>query len=182
MNKSKNNHFEKKSSSFEIKQINNLGKFCGYASVFNIKDSYNDIVLPQAFKKTLLSKNFKTDIKMLWQHQVDKPIGYFTLIKEDSIGLYVEGQIMLNVEKGMEAYNLIKSKAVNGLSIGYKVNDYDYDEKSQVRKLKEIELFEISIVTFPANEYSNITYCKNKNSLQDILIKLNNLKNILNNM
>ena len=54
MNKNKN--FEKKSSSLEIKQINNLGKFCGYASVFNIKDSYNDIVLPQAFKKTLSKK------------------------------------------------------------------------------------------------------------------------------
>ena len=119
---------------------------------------------------------------MLWQHQTDKPIGYFNIIKEDAIGLYVEGQIMLNIEKGVEAYNLIKSKAVNGLSIGYKVNDYDYDEKSQIRKLKEIELFEISIVTFPANKYSNITYCKNKNSLQDILIKLNNLKNILSNM
>ena len=178
MNKNKN--FERKSSSLEIKQINNLGKFCGYASVFNIKDSYNDIVLPHSFQKTLSKKNFKTDIKMLWQHQADKPIGYFTLIKEDSIGLYVEGQIMLDIKKGLEAYNLIKSKAVNGLSIGYKINDYTFDKNSNIRKLKEIELFEISIVTFPANEYSNITYCKNKITENDILLKLEKLKNILN--
>lgn len=182
MKKEITNIIEKKISSLEIKSINNLGKFCGYANVFNIKDSYNDIVLPAAFKKTLLLKNCKTDIKMLWQHQVDSPIGYFETIKEDTIGLYVEGQIMLDIEKGLEAYNLVKSKAVSGLSIGYKINDFEYDKRSNTRKLKEIELFEISIVTFPANEYSNITYCKNKNIEQIIAKKLEKLKKILINI
>ena len=79
-----------------------------------------------------------------------------------------------------KAYDLIKSKAVNGLSIGYKVNDFEYDQNT--RKLKDIELFEISIVTFPANKYSNITYCKSLNMEDIILSKLELLKNKLLNL
>ena len=67
---------------------------------------------------------------------------------------------MLDIQQGMEAYNLIKAKSVSGLSIGYMVKLADYDKKDNTRLLKEIDLFEISVVTFPANEYSNITYCK----------------------
>lgn len=171
------NCYEKKSSLLEIKNISGLGKFCGYASIFNVEDSYNDVVLPKAFSKTLQTKS---NIKLLWQHQADKPIGYFNIIKEDNIGLYVEGQILLDLKQGKEAYDLIKSKAVNGLSIGYKVNDFEYDQNT--RKLKDIELFEISIVTFPANKYSNITYCKSLNMEDIILSKLELLKNKLLNL
>jgi uncharacterized protein len=71
--------FERKNSNSEIKHIDIYGKFCGYASVFNIRDSYNDIVLPMAFEKTLQRKNIKQDIKLLWQHAQDKPIGYFDI-------------------------------------------------------------------------------------------------------
>ncbi len=171
--------FEKKHSSFEIKSINNLGKFSGYASIFNVKDSYNDIILPYAFKKTLLDKNYKKDIKMLWQHKQEEPIGYFEVVREDSLGLYVEGQIMLDLKQGLEAYNLIKSGAVNGLSIGYMVKDCEYENSSNIRKIKEVDLFEISVVTFPANEYSNITYCKNNNLEKLFLKKLDYLSGIL---
>ncbi len=173
------NIFERKNNFLEIKSINKFGKFCGYASVFNIVDSYNDIILPTAFKNTIKSKNINSDIKMLWQHDQSKPIGYFEVIKEDSIGLYVEGQILLDIQQGREAYNLIKNKSVNGLSIGYTVKDFEYDTKNNTRIIKEIELFEISIVTFPANQYSNITYCKSKSLEQIICQKLDNLKNFL---
>lgn len=174
--KIKKDNFEKKNNFLEIKGINNLGKFSGYASVFSIKDSYKDVILPSAFKKCLSLKNIKTDIKMLWQHSQDKPIGYFEIIKEDSIGLYVEGQILLDIQQGLEAYNLIKNKSVSGLSIGYIVKDSEYNSKDDTRIIKEIELFEISVVTFPANEYSNITYCKSKNLEEIIIEKLNILK------
>ncbi|MDD2840094.1 MAG: HK97 family phage prohead protease [Rickettsiales bacterium] len=172
---------ERKNVSLEIKSIDSYGKFCGYASVFNIKDSYNDIVLPLAFKKTLQKKNAKKDIKLLWQHSQDKPIGYFEVIKEDSVGLYVEGKIMLDVRQGMEAYNLIKAKSVSGLSIGYMVKMAEYDKKDNTRLLKEIELFEISVVTFPANEYSNITYCKSRSVEESIVNKLEMLEIFLRN-
>ena len=174
-----NSSLERKKTFLEIKNINNLGKFCGYASVFNVVDSYNDIILPSAFKNTINSKNIQEDIKMLWQHKTDKPIGYYTLIKEDSIGLYVEGQILLDTQQGSEAYSLIKNKSVNGLSIGYRVKDAEYDIKNNTRIIKEIELFEISIVTFPANKYSNITFCKSKSEDKIILEKLEKLENIL---
>lgn len=118
---------------------------------------------------------------MLWQHSQDKPIGYFEVIKEDSIGLYVEGQIMLDIQQGLEAYNLIKSGSVSGLSIGYRVNDSEYDVKTGNRIIKDIDLFEISVVTFPANQYSNITYCKNKDIEQMIIEKLDTLMSILEN-
>lgn len=170
---------EKKNATLEIKSIDSYGKFCGYASVFNVKDSYNDIVMPLAFKKTLQKKNVKKDIKLLWQHSQDKPIGYFDVIKEDPIGLYVEGRIMLDIQQGMEAYNLIKAKSVSGLSIGYMVKSADYDKKDNTRLLKEVDLFEISVVTFPANEYSNITYCKSRSVEESIIKKLEMLDNFL---
>lgn len=167
---SRTNKLEKKHSFLEIKGINNLGKFCGYASVFNVEDSYRDTIIPGAFKNTLRSKNIKSDIKLLWQHAQNKPIGYFDVIKEDAIGLYVEGRIMLDIQQGLEAYNLIKNKAVSGLSIGYSVKNADYNKTRNSRILKEIDLFEISIVTFPANEYANITFCKSK-SLEDTIVE-----------
>lgn len=171
---------EKKCSIFEIKSLDKIGKFCGYASVFNIEDSYKDTIVVGAFSNTLKTKNVKSDIKLLWQHDQTKPIGYFNIIKEDSIGLYVEGQIMLDIQQGLEAYNLIKNKSVNGLSIGYSVKKSDFNKIKKSRILKEVELFEISIVTFPANEYANITFCKSKNLEETIVEKIKMLEKFLN--
>lgn len=172
-NKTNKTPLELKNSFLEIKTSGNYGKFCGYASVFNIKDSYNDIVMPNAFKKNLSKKNAK-DIKMLWQHKHDKPIGVFEIIKEDSIGLYVEGKIGLNSEAGKEAYSMIKSNAVSGLSIGYLAKEFEF-KNDGTRLLQEVELFEISVVTFPANNYSNITYCKSVGLENEIILKLGKL-------
>ncbi|GMO57751.1 MAG: HK97 family phage prohead protease [Rickettsiales bacterium] len=155
---------QRKNSFLELKYFNNVGKFCGYASIFNIEDCYNDIIIPNAFKNTLLENK---DIKLLWQHDITKPIGYFNIIKEDNIGLYVEGQILLDTIEGKSAFNMIKTKAVNGLSIGFFAVDFDYT-KSKKRILKEIELKEISIVTFPANKHSKITYFKNNKIMEKL--------------
>jgi HK97 family phage prohead protease len=170
--KVKNNHsnkFEvKQIEGFEIKSIDSEGKFCGYASVFNVEDSYKDIILPKAFQKTLERKNgIEKEIKLLWQHSPEEPIGIFDIIKEDSVGLYVEGRIQLDVEKGREAYSLIKSGAVSGLSIGYSVKNANLDKDSGVRTISDIDLWEISIVTFPANRHANITFVKTYNPVYE---------------
>ena len=165
----KSNKFETKNiEGFEIKSIDESGKFYGYASVFNLEDSYHDIVLPNAFTRTLERKsNVGRDIKLLWQHSPEKPIGVFDKIIEDSVGLYVEGRILMDVEKGREAYSLMKSGAVSGLSIGYSVKNAMVDKVSGIRTISEIDLFEISVVTFPANKYANITYVKSKSPISE---------------
>jgi uncharacterized protein len=148
---------------FEFKSLDEAGKFSGYASVFNIEDSCKDIILPNAFKETLKQNNAKQNVKLLWQHLPKEPIGYFDVIKEDAIGLYVEGKILLDTEKGKEAYSLIKNGAISGLSIGYSVKKAKFDHTSGIRIISQIDLWEISVVTFPANKFSNITFCKTAN-------------------
>ena len=131
--------------------------FRGYAIIFNIKDSYNDVITNSAFKNSLL-KGIK-NIPLLWQHNQDKQIGYFNNIIEDFVGLYVEGVIENINKENKEIYSFIKNNIVNGLSIGYTVNDFKIDKKNR-RVLTNINLKEISIVSFPANKLSSITYCE----------------------
>ena len=73
--------------------------FAGYASVFGMVDSQNDVIMKGAFSRTL--KKRRGEVKLLWQHQVDEPIGVFTLIREDSHGLYVEGRLLLDLQRGL---------------------------------------------------------------------------------
>ena len=140
-------------------KINNFdtekGTFYGYASIFNVEDSYNDIVLAGAFKDSLILKNTK-DIKMFWQHNQKMEIGKYIDIHEDQIGLFVEGQI--DIVNNYKNYSLVKNNFVNGLSIGYKADKFKFDKKGR-RILEKINLLEISLVKFPANKLSNITYC-----------------------
>jgi HK97 family phage prohead protease len=165
----KSKSFETKNiEGFEIKSIDEAGRFYGYASVFNLEDSFHDVILPKAFAGTLERKsNIGREIKLLWQHSPEKPIGVFDKIEEDSVGLYVEGRILMDVEKGREAYALMKSGAISGLSIGYSVKNASIDKNTGVRTISEIDLFEISVVTFPANKYANITYIKSKNLITE---------------
>ena len=142
----------------EVKALDNVGRFAGYASVFDVVDSQKDIILRGAVAQTL--KGRVGDIKMLWQHQQDEPIGVFERMFEDSRGLYVEGRLLLDVAKARKAYSLLKERAVGGLSIGYSPIKYRTHEKTGVQMLTEVELWEISLVTFPANEAAKITVVK----------------------
>lgn len=138
------------------------GFFCGYASIFNTVDSYNDIILNGAFSNSIKYNN----IKLCWQHNINNIIGEIKTIKEDSIGLYIEGEI-----KRKDIYSYVKSGIIDGLSIGYNVNKSYIDSKNR-RVLQDIDLKEISIVSFPANKYANITYCKainNKDYIKEII-------------
>lgn len=146
---------EYKNTTTQNKFTNEDGKFYGYASIFNTVDSYNDIIINGAFKDTI-NDNAK-NIKLCWQHNADKIIGKFNLIKEDGIGLYVEGQI--DIKNNKQIYSYVKNQLINGLSIGYTVNDCCFDKQGR-RILKSVNLHEISVVSFPANKHSNILYCK----------------------
>ena len=158
-----------KSFPFEIKTISETGAFTGYASVFGNEDLWGDIVVAGAFSKSIAEKK----PAMLWQHNSDEPIGVWTVIKEDDKGLYVEGQLLIDgVAKAKEAYELLAAKAISGLSIGYRAVSWEWrkkdDSKDEVRLLKEIDLWEISLVTFPANTEARVGDVKDLNTLRDI--------------
>lgn len=143
----------------ELKSIDEQGRFSGYASIFDVVDNHDDMILRGAFSQTLLEN--EGDIKLLWQHNFDEPIGVFTEIREDERGLYVEGKLLLDVQRAREAHALMKARAIAGLSIGYIPVKYHIDAQTGVRVLEEVALFEISVVTFPANSAAKISAVKN---------------------
>lgn len=146
---------------FEVKDIDDAGKFKGYASVFGEIDSYRDIVMPGAFKKSL--ENYKAigrKVPMLWQHRSAEPMGVYTSLKEDSHGLLVEGDINMDTQRGREGHSLMKQGALTGLSIGYNTVMFKDDEKKLIRELHELDLWEVSPVTFPAGDSARIQTVK----------------------
>ena len=129
----------------------------GMGSMFHNIDGGNDIVLPGAFSKSLQSRK----PRMLWQHKTDHVIGVWDEMKETGEGLFMKGRI-LKTQLGNDAYELVKEGAITGLSIGYGVKSSSMDRKTGVRQLKELDLHEVSIVTFPMNELATITRVKSK--------------------
>lgn len=129
----------------------------GYGSVFGNVDSYGDIVVAGAFAETIKSGR---QVAMLWQHDPDEPIGVWTELREDKRGLVVKGQLALGTQRGREAFELIKMGALTGLSIGYSTTKSSFDEQSGLRSLIELDLWEVSPVTFPANESARVTSAK----------------------
>lgn len=126
------------------------GTIEGYGSVFGLVDRGGDIVAPGAFKASLAAwKKKKQAPAMLWQHDSYSPIGVWTDLVEDDHGLKLVGQLVLDVPTAASARALIAAGAVKGLSIGYRTLDYEIDRTTGVRTLKKLELWEISLVTFP---------------------------------
>lgn len=132
------------------------GIIVGYASVFNIIDQHNDLIRPGAFKQLNLNK-----VKLLWQHKAEEPIGVIEEILEDQHGLFFKARLLLDLPQGKSAYNLVKAKAISGISIGFKAVKHHF--KGAVRIIENIDLWEISLVTFPANEKANIIEVKQLN-------------------
>lgn len=151
---------QKEYSNFEIKSLDDAGYFSGYASVFGELDNHKDVVMHGAFSTTLEEKAEAHNVKLLWQHNAAEPVGIFDLIREDDYGLYVEGHLQLDVARAREAHSLMRSGAVKGLSIGYKVRDAALDAETGIRLIKSLDLFEISLVTFPANQRALIAEVK----------------------
>lgn len=121
----------------------------GYASLFGRKDQGGDVVLPGAYAGSLKALGASgRRVKMLWQHDPAAPIGVWDEVREDERGLWVKGRILTEVERGREAAALLAAGAIDGLSIGYRTLKAERDGKG-VRQLAEVELWEVSLVTFP---------------------------------
>lgn len=149
---------------FEVKagyEDEEKGVFSGYGSIFGNKDLGNDVVVQGAFSKSIASKGAKA-VKLLYQHRQDEPIGVFDEIIEDRRGLKVKGRLAMGTQRGREVYELMKMGALDGLSIGYRVDPkgYDYDDKRKRRYLKSVDLMEISAVTFPMNPRARVAAVK----------------------
>lgn len=143
---------------FEIKALSADGTFEGYASVFNNVDSQRDRVHKGAFSTSIKQRD--KPVQLLWQHQWEKPIGVITALFEDARGLYMKGKLLLEVEQAREAYALMKAGVVRGLSIGYSVKRSRRSPDTGIRELLELNLWEISLVTMPANEAAQVTVVK----------------------
>lgn len=134
----------------------------GYANVFGVKDLGGDIVHPGAFAKTLAERGGQ--VKFLWQHDPGEPIGKVLEMREDTKGLYVKA-VVSDTQRGRDALALMKDNAIDGLSIGYDPIkgglDYAKDaDGNTIRNLREVKLWEFSLVTFPMNEASTVTSLK----------------------
>lgn len=137
----------------------------GYASVFNHLDHHGDRVQKGAFLDSLKAwRTRRQTPKMLWQHEVSKPIGQWLKIEEDERGLYVEGKLLLEIQQGREAFTLIQEGVLDSLSIGYRVEvaTIPKGEARGIRHLQKLDLQEISLVTFAAN--SEAALLKNTSS------------------
>lgn len=139
------------------------GIITGYASVFNEIDLANDVIKSGAFTASL---NERTPV-MLWNHNSDVVLGKWLEIREDKKGLFVKGQLCLDVEKSQEVYELLKNKSVTGLSIGFSIDKSAYDANGS-RIIEKLSLFEISIVPIPCNERAQITDVKSLSNIRDV--------------
>lgn len=121
----------------------------GYASLFGRKDQGGDVVMPGAYSASLARlKAAGRRVKLLWQHDPALPIGVWDEVREDDRGLYVKGRLLTDVAKGREAVALVGAGAIDGLSIGYRTIRAERDGQG-ARKLVELDLWEVSLVTFP---------------------------------
>lgn len=144
-----------------VKTLGGDGLFTGYASVFGELDQQNEIVAAGAFTRTLAKwRSQNRAPALLWMHDPTQPIGVWQRIGEDPNGLKVEGRLALRTQKGAEAYELLKLGALTGLSIGYRVVASRIDAKRKARILTDVDLFEISLVTFPANDAARVNDVK----------------------
>jgi HK97 family phage prohead protease len=132
------------------------GTFEGYASVFENVDSGMDVITRGAFTKSLDGRK----PKMLWQHNPNDVIGVWDEVAENDRGLYVKGRISSGVEKGREALELLRMGAIDAMSIGYRTVQAVKEGNGSVRRLTELDLFEVSLVTFPMNELAMVTDVK----------------------
>lgn len=142
----------------ELKSID-ARQFQGHGSVFSNRDLGGDIVVPGAFRRSLARHKAEgTRPLMFWMHKPDHVPGVWEEIKEDEGGLFVRGELV-DTQLGNEMRTLLKHKAVRGLSIGYRPVEVDYDVDGN-RLLKEIDLWEVSIVSMAMNPLARVEAAK----------------------
>lgn len=153
-----------------VKDLTDEGTFEGYGSIFGNVDSYGEKVMPGAFVASLAKHRREgSSVLMLWQHNPDEPIGVWDDLAEDAKGLWGKGRLIMEVQKAREVHALMKAKAIGGLSIGYR--EVKVTPDSNIRNLEELDLREISPVSFPANRRARISAVKSAEDLREFFTK-----------
>ena len=150
---------EIKRSALAISRPSALGAFEGYASLFGFVDMGRDEIMPGAFRDSL-SRRGASDIKLLWSHDAREPVGVWDDVFEDARGLKVVGRLNLNVARAREIHALMREGAIDGLSIGFRAQRAVTDRKTGVRRLFKVDLWEISLVTFPMLPQARVSAVK----------------------
>ena len=163
------NEMKNMAVTFEVKSYEDEEgerKFSGYANTFDHLDRAGDITQKGAFTKSI-KKHIAEGTKplMLMHHDHSRPVGVWEKLVEDAKGLYVEGRLTKGVRDADEAYALLKDGALNSMSIGYKVIEDEYDYEKRANLLHEVDLFEISLVSIPANQQSTVISVKSDNGV-----------------
>jgi uncharacterized protein len=135
------------------------GVFAGYASLFGKRDQQGDIVQAGAFAASLKWRGVE-GIRMLFQHSPAEPVGTWIELRETPRGLYVLGRLDKNVQRGRELLSLLENGGLDGLSIGFKTIRARNNRILKARELVEIDLWEISLVTFPMLDGARVSAVK----------------------
>lgn len=163
---------EKRNIQLRIKAVTDTGEFSGYGSVFGVKDSGGDIVVKGAFEESLDEWKSKGKLPaMLWQHKTDEPLSAYTVMEEDDEGLYFEGKLLIDADPlAKRAHAHLKAGSVDGMSIGYNLAEdgFQYDPEKEAFILSKIDLWELSIVTFPSNDQARVQTVKRALASGDI--------------
>lgn len=146
-----------------IKAVEKSGEFSGYGSVFGVVDSYGDVVMPGAFNDSLADWASKGRMPaLLWQHDTHEPIGVYTKMQEDAEGLHVEGRLLIDDDPlAKRAHAHLKAGSISGMSIGYSIAAEGARFQGDILLLEKINLWEVSLVTFPANDEARVQQVKN---------------------
>ena len=154
------------------------GLVTGYASLFGVPDRNGDVVMPGAFRETLKQRAAR-DVKFLFQHDACEPIGVWIDLYEDEKGLRVIGKLIAGVERGREAFALIRAGAIDGLSIGFKTKTARRATQKKQRQLLSLDLWEISLVTFPMLPGARLAALGEAEASQRLLQNLTQAKKLL---
>jgi len=140
----------------DFKSLTDEGRFEGYASLFGREDLSRDVILNGAFQDSL-KKRGASGVKLLFQHDPSEPIGVWQHIEEDQKGLKCTGKLLTEVQRAREVMTLMRAGVLDGLSIGFRVLEAERDRRRNRRLLRKLDLWEISVVTFPMQPAARIT-------------------------
>jgi uncharacterized protein len=154
---------------FEVKSLDDSGKISGYASTFGNTDSDGDVIMRGAFANSIRrARETGKYPKMLWQHDTRKIIGKYTHMEEDAHGLKIEGHLILEVEQAREAHALAKAGVLDSMSVGFNIPQGGSNMTNEGRIITQADLWEVSLVTFPANEQAMLTSVKQRWTERDL--------------
>ena len=150
------------------------GEFEGYGSTFDSEpDSYGDVIAKGAFSESLEQHKARGSMpKLFWQHDSHQPIGKWLAATEDDNGLLMRGRLNMGVQKGREAYELLKAGDIDGLSIGYRIKKHTEDKDKGIWLLEKLDLFEVSVVSIGANRHATVDSVKAERAALELIERL----------